>query len=173
MYWYKAWESLLEVIAFFKENRVKYVITGAIAVGYYAEPRATEDVDFVVQVGKDFEGILNKFPYPVYSNGNKYIVDVKPLYFELWMALSDHDKISIKRGLRRKILIGNEEVLVNLISPEDLIISKLIRYSHKDRIDIVSLLESVDVDMKYVRSWAILNRMVMRRWESSLRELSR
>lgn len=48
-------EDLLELIEFLKRKKIKYVLTGAFAVGYYAEPRAMRDVDLIAQVGRDFE----------------------------------------------------------------------------------------------------------------------
>gem|GEM_PF-6687225 len=71
-------------------------------------------------------------------------MDVKPLYFELWVALSEHDKACIQRGLRRKVLLAGREIFVNLISPEDLIVTELLRCSLKDRIDMLSILESTE-----------------------------
>jgi len=47
-------EYLLELIKFLKRKRIKYVLSGAFAVGYYAEPRATRDIDLIVQVSEDF-----------------------------------------------------------------------------------------------------------------------
>ncbi len=166
-------KDILALIEFLKRNKVKYVLTGAFAIGYYARPRATRDIDLVIRVGEDFEEVIGDFSLPVLRNGNKYIVDSKPFYFELWVALSDHDRESVRRGLRRKVVLAGREVFVYLISSENLIISKLLRYSRQDQADIISLLESVDVDLKYIRSWVILNRAVLRRWEWIYKEYKR
>lgn len=42
----------------------------------------------------------------------------------------------MKRRKAKKVMIGNEEIVVYLLAPEDLIIKKLDRFSYKDKIDI-------------------------------------
>ena len=64
------------------------------------------------------------------------------------------NKQEIKRGIPRKI----ENQRVNFISPEDLILSKLLWYklseSELQLRDIKSILKISKVDLRYLRSWA-------------------
>lgn len=127
-------EKLLNVLNLLRRNRIRYAIHGGFAVAYYAEPRATRDVDLLVGA-KDIEKLKNILP-GMRREGDRYIVEMEPVYLEIWEAASEHDAASLKRRRAKKVMIGDEEIVVYLLAPEDLIIKKLDRFSYKDKIDI-------------------------------------
>ncbi|MBI2442895.1 MAG: hypothetical protein HYV40_03220, partial [Candidatus Levybacteria bacterium] len=44
---------LKDVTLFLGREKIPYMITGAWSVIYYGRPRASHDIDFIVEVGKD------------------------------------------------------------------------------------------------------------------------
>ncbi len=156
-------EKLLSVLNLLRKTKVRYAIHGGFAVGYYAEPRATRDLDLLVMA----EGIdrVKKILPEMRREGDRYVIEAEPMYFEIWEATSEHDIASLKRRVSKKVMIGDKEAAVYLFTPEDLIIKKLDRFSYKDRIDIDAILSSVNVDKKYMRKWVVLRRDLMKRWK--------
>ena len=53
-----------ELLSILNEHRVKYLIVGAYAVGVYAQPRATKDLDILVKADLD-NASLAKFGAPL------------------------------------------------------------------------------------------------------------
>ncbi|MBI5253901.1 MAG: hypothetical protein HY930_05855 [Euryarchaeota archaeon] len=156
-------EKLLNVLNLLRKSRIKYAIHGGFAVGYYTEPRATRDVDLIV-MAQDIDKLKNILPYEMRREGDRYVIEAEPMYFEIWGAVSEHDIASLKRRVAKKVMIGDKETVAHLLTPEDLIIKKLDRFSYKDRVDIDAILSSVNVDKKYIRKWIVLRRDLMRKW---------
>lgn len=156
-------EKLLSVLNLLRETKVRYAIHGGFAVGYYAEPRATRDLDLIV-MAEDIDRVKKILP-EMRREGDRYVIEAEPMYFEIWEATSEHDIASLKRRVSKKVMIGDKEAAVYLLTPEDLIIKKLDRFSYKDRIDIDAILSSVNVDKKYMRKWVVLRRDLMKRWK--------
>lgn len=156
-------EKLLSVLNLLRKTKVRYAIHGGFAVGYYAEPRATRDLDLIV-MAEDIDRVKKILP-EMRREGDRYVIEAEPMYFEIWEATSEHDIASLKRRVSKKVMIGDKEAAVYLFTPEDLIIKKLDRFSYKDRIDIDAILSSVNVDKKYMRKWVVLRRDLMKRWK--------
>lgn len=64
-------EKLLNVLNLLRRNRIRYAIHGGFAVAYYAEPRATRDVDLLVGA-KDIEKLKNILP-GMRREGDRYL----------------------------------------------------------------------------------------------------
>lgn len=55
-------QLLKSITAFLEKNKISYMITGAWSVIYYARPRASHDIDFLVEIDtKELPRILQVF----------------------------------------------------------------------------------------------------------------
>lgn len=97
-------EDLLNLLKLLREKRVKYAVHDGFAVGYYSEPRATRDVDLIV-LAKDIPRVQKLLP-EMYREGERYVLEMTPLYVEIWEASSDHDLLSLKRRKAKRVMIG-------------------------------------------------------------------
>lgn len=156
-------------------NQVKipYFITGGFAVSVWGRPRATFDIDIVVELTEPKVGPLAKALQKVYKAGYidelsakdairnegefNFIDPFTGVKIDFWV--SKQDELSLLK-IRRKIgkKIGGR--VVYFISPEDLILSKLEWYkmgeSTRQLEDIVSILKisGNKLDKKYLNFWA-------------------
>lgn len=129
-------EALRAVIKLLNRAQLPYMITGAYAVSYYGEPRATHDLDIVMEISKgDVEkvcGIFNgagyEFDRDMVDNAAAYhshftvIHSVSNLRIDFWMA-KDREPDRLRFSRRRKIELFGLSTFT--ISPEDLILVKL------------------------------------------------
>jgi hypothetical protein len=150
-----------------EDKSIPYMLSGSIALNYYAVPRMTLDIDIVVELNEinlsDFFSIfdesyyINKdtakeeiarsgmFNVIDHSTGFKvdFIVRKKTLYRDL----------EFRR--RKKNQIGDLDVWI--VTPEDLIISKIAwiqqLQSDKQMEDIKNLLAIPGIDRNYIRNW--------------------
>jgi hypothetical protein len=113
------------------------MLSGSIAMGIYILPRATKDIDFVVNLrDKDIEGLLEHFAGPYYVNKEAIadainhqsmfnIIDHESGFKADFVVLKN-DKYRLTEFERRQKLdfYGTE---IYVVSPEDLLLSKLIR----------------------------------------------
>ncbi len=170
-------EFVLHVIAAVESAGVAYMIGGAVAAWAWGEPRATLDLDLVVNIPLEAAGRLSKelekreilVPEDIILNNileeradlpinaihmhSGYKADLYPL------RESDELRISAFER-RRKIDLGGTLGEVYLHSPEDLIIYKLWYYSLSQQTkhirDITSIVMTLDdeLDFSYIENWA-------------------
>lgn len=117
-------------------HHVQYLLSGSFASSYYGFPRATHDIDFVVEVdrqqlkrlgaalkglGKGFaltakqlERVLSPQMVNSYHAGTGIKID-------FW--ITDGKDFSVKYARRRFMIIGKTRV--SMVAPEDLILTKL------------------------------------------------
>jgi hypothetical protein len=146
---------------------ISYMLTGSIAMNYYAEPRMTRDIDIVVEIGEADEARLVKELSPDYyidaaavrgALHNKTMFNI--LHLESVIKVdciirqdSEYRQTEFKR--RRKIAIGDFSTFI--VGKEDLILSKLYwaRDSHSEMQmkDVRNLLRT-GYDAAYVERWA-------------------
>jgi len=164
-------EVLCKIAKILKNLKIPYIVTGGFAVSVWGRPRFTADIDIVVELMPQNIKYLAKNLLSIDKNvyvseeairealQNKsefnFIHPQTGLKVDFWIVKGDaFDKLRIKRGIAKKI--KNQKV--NFISPEDLILSKLIWYkkSHSTRQleDIESILKISKVDLKYIKKWA-------------------
>jgi hypothetical protein len=147
---------------------IPYMITGSMAVNYYAVPRMTRDIDVVVELaGDDAERFCEAF-------GDDFYVDrdaVRRAIEERGLFNVIHGESVVKVDVvvrkeseyrrrefarRRRIRVGDDEL--SLVTPEDLIISKL-DWARQSRSeiqlgDVRNVLASVpDLDQAYLAEW--------------------
>lgn len=161
-------EILKEVAHSLNNSDIAYMITGSIAMNYYALPRMTRDIDIVLEIEKkDIVTIVTLFKNDFYvdqdsieravSNHsmfniihNEYIIKVDFIV----RKLSEYRQIEFQR--RRKIDIDGVQIWI--VTLEDLILSKLWwlkeSLSEMQIADVRNLLDSdVNIDNTYINKW--------------------
>ena len=129
----------------FNEHRVKYLIVGAYAVIYYAEPRYTKDLDVWVDATRENAGrvwkALAEFGAPLeevsiedFSNPELiYQIGVEPNRIDIMMAVPG---LEFASAWDRKVtsLYGKERI--SILNLDDLIHAKKTTNRESDRLDL-------------------------------------
>lgn len=121
------------------QHKISYLLTGSLAVSYYGYPRATHDIDFVIEVQ---EGSALMIIKAMRTLGDQYIFDKDEaetavekcsqfsiyspesgIKVDFWIARKNEFEIS-KFQRRKEVVFDKEKIF--LISPEDLILTKLL-----------------------------------------------
>lgn len=166
-------EELLCLVAkILDELAIPYLITGGMAVAVWAKPRFTWDIDIVIEllpeklpllaqkllaIDKDVYVSREAMRNALENKGEfNFIHPQTGLKVDFWVLKDDSfDKNRIKNPVK-KIIDGQA---VNFISPEDLILSKLLWHkispSDKQTEDIKSVLRISKVDIAYIKQWAL------------------
>lgn len=154
------------LIRAFQRAKIPYMIVGGLAANYYGVPRATFDMDLVIQINLQNAGVLVKSLRALHFSvsrkdaeqimriGNRIMAmsPQHPYRVDLWLVKSDYDRTAFAR--RRKGRLFGQAVW--LISKEDLILSKLMAGRAKDLEDATGILrvQSKRLDWNYLSSWA-------------------
>ena len=145
-----------------------YMVTGSIATNFYARPRMTRDIDIVIdlnpsgadRIGELFEGdfyvdreevrraVSQRSVFNIIHN--EFIIKVD------FVIKKEAEYRQLEFQRRKRITI--EDVPVAIVTPEDLILSKLkwAQESHSEVQlgDVRNLIESVDtLDKPYLEEW--------------------
>jgi hypothetical protein len=182
-------DLLRKVIDVLEQQDIVYMPVGSMASSAYGEPRATADIDMVVQLRlEEVHPLCEAFPDNEYdvseaaasdavrragqfnlihpASGSK--VDFMIARADLW------GRAQLSRRRRTRILPDREGYIA---SPEDIIISKMIYYreggSEKHLRDITGVLKvsGDEVDRDYIHRWACDLRL-RKIWQSILRRLA-
>ena len=162
-------EVLKKVTLCLYESGIAYMITGSIAMNYYAFPRMTRDIDIVIEMQKkDIPIIVDLFKDDFYVDRdsiveavnkhrmfniihNEYVIKVDFIV----RKLSEYRQVEFQRRQQIKI----DDVSMWIVSLEDLILSKL--WWSKDSLsemqiaDVKNLLYSANnIDNAYIGKWA-------------------
>jgi hypothetical protein len=145
-------EEFKEFINLLNTNHVKYLLLGGWAVGYYSNPRATKDIDFIVFTDnsslKKLKNVFYDFKSPpinieLLKEEKGYLfIGIPPLRIEV---IGNADGINIKDCYKRKNIIEIDDVKINVISKNDLIINKKSTKRLKDHSD-AEVLESYKIN---------------------------
>lgn len=129
-------DLLIVIAAAFNAHRLPYLLSGSFASSYYGYPRATHDIDFVVEVGREklkplevvLQGLGKEFALTAKQLDTVSIPQMVSSYhaetaikIDFW--ITDAADFSIKYMRRKFMTVSN--VRISLISPEDLILTKL------------------------------------------------
>lgn len=138
---------------------VPHAFGGAIALAYYAEPRATVDVDVNVFVGPDHVDAVRAALSPLgiaAGDGARVERDGQTRWWwertpvDLFFAYDPvHD--AMRDGVRI-VPFGDDQIPV--LGPEHLVVCKVVFDRDKDWLDITQVLTAVpDFDAREVRRW--------------------
>jgi hypothetical protein len=159
---------LAETAALLESAGIDYMLTGSMALNYYATPRMTRDVDFVAAIYlKDVEKITDLFHPDHYYISEEAVKDA--VKFQSSFNVIDQKKlvkvdIMIRKREKYRLLeferrkrIEFHGAQVWIVSREDLILSKLAwadgNTSSRQLDDVKNLLAG-KCDMDYLKSWA-------------------
>lgn len=154
----------------FESMSLPYAVMGGIAVRVYALPRPTYDVDFTLAIARE------RLP-ELYDAVRKLQITVPDAYERGWvdtvagmpvvkfrLYLQDHgidiDVFLAESDFQQQLLTRRRRVDVNgfsawVVSPEDLILLKLIASRYRDVSDVQDiLLVQGRLDVEYMRQWA-------------------
>ena len=159
-------QVLKAVVSTARRHRVRVILMGGMAVSVYAPPRATYDIDAIGEFG---EGTMAPFLADLKKQGftfdeGKPVREIAGLpfvsffhprskiYFDLFIAESEFQESIVRRSRPLRF----EGIELELISPEDLILVKILSGRSRDNEDIRQILEenSRTLDFDYLREWA-------------------
>jgi hypothetical protein len=162
--------ALKDIAHIFETLSAKYAVMGGVAVRVYGIPRPTYDVDFTVALARDrlpsFFTYVTDYGYtvaPPYLNGwidevgGMPVVKVR-LYLQnhgididVFLAESEFQQSLLSRRQREEV----EGAGIWFVSPEDLILLKLIAGRPRDLVDVRDVLFTQGrLDEAYLRRWA-------------------
>jgi len=163
-------DLLTKITGILDKLKIPYIITGGMAVSVWGRIRYTADIDIVVELLEKNINLLAKellnVDKDVYVSEEamrealekkgefNFIHPQSRLKVDFWVVKDNFNKQEIKRAITKEI----EGEKVNFVSPEDLILSKLLWYqlseSTRQMEDIESVLRISKVDMDYIKKIA-------------------
>lgn len=164
---------LLKIIKVLNEFKIRYIITGGYAVSIWGRPRATFDIDVVVELfshqTRDIQQALQKVSETAYIDEDvmrnavrqkgefNFIHPESGIKVDFFVKTGDPD---FRRELKRRVAIKIGGKVTYFISPEDLILNKLLWYlktqSSRQLEDVESILKfQRKLDFDYLKKWAI------------------
>ena len=148
---------------------IAYMISGSIALNYYAQPRLTRDIDIVVALQReDTERVINLFAEDFYIDADA----VRNAIAQLGMFNIIHYDHVLKvdfivrketpyrqEEFARRMTVEIHGVTMWLVTAEDLLLSKLLwaaeSHSEMQLQDVRNLIRAVaDLDWAYIERWA-------------------
>ncbi len=160
-------EALHAVVVRLESAQIPYMLTGSVAMSFYAEPRMTRDIDFVVELAPGDErrvmdlfeqeyyiseeavrsAIADRRTFNLFDNARLVKIDL--------VVRKDDEFRRHEFGRRRLYSLGGKQLW--FVSKEDLILSKLVWASSTEselQLDDVSKLLASGADEAYVREWS-------------------
>lgn len=159
-------DVLFDVVEKLNELHIDYMLTGSLAMNYYAEPRMTRDLDIIIEIfPKDINRIIDKFQKKYYISENSVkeaIEQVSSFNIIHNLSIIKVDFLIRKKEEYRKIEFDRKQTIIilgyeiNIVSKEDLIISKLYwakdSRSEQQKNDIINLLKT-SYNKEYLLKW--------------------
>ncbi len=160
-------QFLKTIIQFLQRQNISYMLSGSVALSIYTLPRSTRDFDFIVNLqSTDAESFLLTFKEGYYcdvdaikeaiaNQGMFNIIDHASGFKADFVILKNEPFRQIE--FERRIKIDLEGVPIYIVSPEDLLLSKLIwiqqLQSPIQMEDIENLALVENLDWEYIRTW--------------------
>ncbi len=151
-----------------EKAKIPYMITGSIALNFYAMPRMTRDIDIVIELQQGHTKILlDLFQEDFYvdeetikealKNESLFNIIHQQSVFKIDFIIrknSPYRELEFQR--RQSITLGNARIWI--VSAEDLILAKLYwardSFSEMQLQDVKALLESAgSLDIDYIKKW--------------------
>ncbi len=191
---YLSFQEFLKMILYVLEKSgIDYMIGGAVAVWPWGEPRSTQDIDIVIQLGVEHINTLSKelekveiFLPPDIIMENLYetrgdlpinaIHGTSGYKAEMFLVREGDELRKAAFQRRVKVDFGPEVGEIFIHTPEDLIIYKMLYYSLSQQTkhirDIGSILKTMGekLDREYIKKWAEEKQLISI-WQEILQEL--
>jgi hypothetical protein len=143
------------------------MLTGSLAMNYYAQPRMTRDIDMVVEIHAGQASVVARLFGPEYYVSEEAIAEAisrQSLFNVIHLESAIKVDFIVRKAsdyrrqeFDRRLLVSIAQIPVWVASKEDLILSKLCwaKDSHSDLQcrDVRNLL-STGCDLSYVERWA-------------------
>ncbi len=159
-------QSLKELCLFLDDAKIGYALVGGLAVGIWAVPRATVDIDFLVSINStDFLLLAKKMN----ESGMFIFIHDKPMNFKkvslLRATLKRNPDISVDflfadddfkcQAVKRSSAVKVSDFIVNIPTPEDLILLKLLSGRPQDKLDAdkIQEMQKEHLDRNYIDQW--------------------
>jgi hypothetical protein len=165
--------ELLElIIKIFEENQIEYILTGSLVSSIQGEPRATNNIDFVIQIkSSQINLFLNTFKSPDYYLDEGSIINAienesmfqilhlkSGIIIDLWLITNDPFDIARFSGKIKENILGTQ---MYISRPEDTILSRL-RWCKKSGFSEKQFNDALRVyevqynlfNMDYLHTWA-------------------
>jgi len=163
----KLLQFLQTIAKFFSDQQIPYMLSGSMAMSIYTLPRATRDFDFVVHLQrKDVDALVQFFEHGYYCSADAVkdainrnsmfnIIDHASGYKADFIILKNEPYRQTEFNRKRTITFFG--IPVYIVSPEDLLLSKLIWIqqiqSNLQLEDIKNLSEIETLDWEYINDW--------------------
>jgi hypothetical protein len=144
-------EDFKDFIKFLNVHNVRYLLVGGWAVGIYGNPRATKDIDFLIAIDNEnihrLQKALLDFGAPSVENnvfqtpGNVFRMGRSPIQIDIINSASG---IDFNESYLRRNTIEVDDLLISVISKEDLLKNKKASGRHRDLADVESFSENQD-----------------------------
>ncbi len=160
-------DLLHRITGLLETKKIDYMLSGSLALNAYSIPRMSLDIDFVIEINKDnVDDFLSVFDKHYYFNkdviieetnrrGMFNVIDHHTGFKIDFIVRKDSEYRNLEFRRKRKLKITDFEVWI--VSPEDLVISKIewIQQlkSEKQINDIKNLLAISQIDKKYIQKW--------------------
>lgn len=159
--------QLIEAVKLLESLKTDYAVLGGVAVNIYGEPRFTADVDISILLEKDEAGAFIKRARvhgfsPACVNVNAFVnkTGLIPMNFSKHGVKGRCDFIIAENALEkavfgRSIIRKIGSVKVKFVSPEDLVIHKIVSLRPHDREDVRGILirQFGKLDIRYIKNW--------------------
>ncbi|MEO8712438.1 MAG: hypothetical protein ABI405_09965 [Parafilimonas sp.] len=160
-------DFLKNIILFFNEAGIEYMLSGSVALSIYILPRATRDFDFVVHLQKeDVNDLVDHFSKKYYCDKAAVLdaVTRKSIFnvidsesgFKADFVILKNEKFR-QTEFSRRSMINLHDLPVYIVSAEDLLLSKLIWIqdfqSHIQMEDIKNLAALDNLEWYYINEW--------------------
>jgi hypothetical protein len=162
--------ALRELTLLFEKMEIPYAVMGGIAVRIYGIPRATHDIDFTLAINRERLSALYRAVAEIgYTVPETYVagwvdrvagmplvkarlyIEGQGIDIDLFLAESPFQQQLLARRRREEL----DEVPVWFVSPEDLVLLKLLSHRPRDIADIGDVLFTQGrLDETYMRHWA-------------------
>jgi hypothetical protein len=144
-----------------REARIGHAFGGAIALAYYAEPRATIDVDINVFVPPDEAPAVRQAlePLGVDTTGAPHELIARDGQGRWWWGNNPVDLFFAYHGIHAAMAeavhtVPFGDVTIPILSPEHLVVCKAMFDRAKDWIDIDQVIAATpDLDVNEIRTW--------------------
>lgn len=165
---------LIKIVKILDDLEIPYIVTGGIAVLVWGRPRFTADIDMVVEMKEYKIGVLEKALLSLSEYGYiskkaiaealkrkgefNFIDGFTGVKVDFWVTKGGETGILEFKRKKVKTVLGKK---INFISPEDLILRKLVWYKesysgrHLEDIESIFKISGNKLDKTYIKKWAV------------------
>ena len=176
-------DILIAIVKLLQKHKINFLLTGSFAVSYYGIPRATHDIDLIIEIEKRIESTdaLSKLGHEYDIPSKNIITNPQTREFNIYhpdtgvkVDFWRMPKSQFNQEYQRKKVIKIGKILVPIVSAEGLILTKLawckvvFSQRHFDDCVGISRVQKVKLDIKHLKEKAkqqdieaLLNQLIL------------